>query len=230
MKKWLSPLLELFYPSTCLACGQATDREKQEFCAACILNIAYTDFNDPQNNELTRRLIAIPNLKYGIAPYYFSKNSPLKDLLYKFKYQGRRDLAERAGRSLANYVTGKLNMAEIDAVTFVPLHPKKFAARGYNQSEILAAEIAESSELPLLKCLERTKLTETQTHFGRGERLENQQNSLKCSNNVLKVNHLLLVDDVLTTGATIETCTDAVYAIHKDITVSICTLAIADAW
>lgn len=230
MNRFFTDLLELFYPSTCIACGHSIPPDQQDFCATCIFNIAYTNYDNCADNELTRRLIAIRNLKFGVAPFYFSKESPIQKLLYKIKYKGRQDLAHKAGQSLAKYLLKKFQDSELDAVTYVPLHVKKYNTRGYNQSEILASEIAQLFNIPLIQSLTRTRLTETQTHFGRHQRLENQKDSLRCNDNINAFEHILLVDDVLTTGATLESCADAIRMIKPDITLSICTLAIADDW
>jgi len=223
-------ILQIFFPSTCLSCGKSITEDDQMFCATCAIQIAMTDFDNPAENEMARRLAPIRNLQYAVAPFYYKADSPIQQLLFKIKYQDRSDLAKKIGVFFAGYIQEKLSDKAIDIITCVPLHRDKLKLRGYNQSEILASAISELNGIPFLNCLKRLRLTETQTHFGRMARLENQSDSIQCTEEIKNYGHVLLVDDVLTTGATVETCCDALRGKNPTIAISIATLCMADHW
>ncbi len=227
---FLSPILEIFFPTTCVSCGKSVPTQDELFCAHCALGIDFTVYQDPANNEMTRRLIAMQPLRYAVAMLYFVRNSPIQELMHKIKYHQRSELAKRIAETFAEFIKNKLPMSEIDCVTCVPLHAEKKRKRGFNQSEILARTIADLTGVRFANFLTRTHLTETQTHFGRMERLDNQKESLHCNKTVGRVRHLLLIDDVLTTGATIETCSDALLTTNPQLQISVATLSIADNW
>ncbi|MFZ1586793.1 MAG: phosphoribosyltransferase family protein, partial [Saprospiraceae bacterium] len=118
----------------------------------------------------------------------------------------------------------------VDGICFVPIHKIKLSKRGYNQSEIIAREIATRLSIPLLNILERNANIETQTHFGRMARLENQEGTIRLASDITKVKHLLIIDDILTTGATIEICYDAIKKQNNTCFLSVLTLALTDSW
>lgn len=228
--KFFNTLLEIFFPANCVSCGHSVPTAKDLFCSDCLLNLHFTNYYSISNNEMTRRLIALKSLKYAVSLFYFTPGSPIQKLLYKIKYYQRAELAERISHLLATFLESCLPANEIDCVTCVPLHPAKQRQRGFNQSEILARAVASTTGIPFRVLLERTRLTETQTHFGRLERLENQYKSIICSDAIKNYKHILLIDDVMTTGATTETCSDSLISKNPDLKISIATLTIADHW
>ena len=177
------------------------------------------------------RLISIPKLKAAYAPLYFKKDAPIKNLFYKIKYGNRPDVARKMAEFAADkFKTFKPDELKFDGVCYVPIHKIKLSKRGYNQSEIIAKEVANELALPLLHILERTSNIETQTHFGRMDRLNNQEGTIRVNIDLKKYQHLLLVDDILTTGATIETCYEAIRSSNDKCVLSVLTLAVTDSW
>jgi|GEM_PF-3118223 len=223
-------LAEIFFPSTCIACG-ATVQDEHIFCADCLLQTVFTQFPNAYQNEMTDRLISIKNLQNAYAPLFFKKNAPIADLFYKIKYGNRPDLAEKIAGFLASSFNETLKQGpDIDGICFVPIHEIKLSKRGYNQSQILARIIGEVLNIPVITALKRISNIDTQTHFGRIDRLKNQEGTIECISDIKKFNHLLIVDDILTTGATIETCCDAISKVSPATAVSIVTLALTDNW
>lgn len=229
--KFLKYLSEILFPSTCATCGSSIPDEKNLFCANCLTNTVFTSFPSAYQNEMMDRLVSIPTLKGAFAPLYFKKDAPIKELFYKIKYGNRPDIAQKMAAYLAerwnNVIKDKL---PVDGICYVPVHKVKLSKRGYNQSEIIAKEVAEILSIPLLHMLERTSNIETQTHFGRIDRLKNQEGSIGLKMDISRYQHILIVDDILTTGATIETCYDAIRSGNKSCFLSVLTLAVTDSW
>lgn len=229
--KLFSYLKEILFPSVCVTCGSAVGDETQLFCATCLVTTVFTRFTSSSENEMMDRLISIPLIKNAFAPLYFKKDAPIKELFYKIKYGDRPDVAKKmASFTASEWLKCPKSETKIDGICYVPIHKIKLSKRGYNQSEIIAREIAEILKVPLLNILERKINVETQTHFGRMDRLKNQENTIVLTDKKSRFKHLLIVDDILTTGATIETCYDAIRSVNKDCELSVITLAVTDSW
>ncbi|MCO6461775.1 MAG: ComF family protein [Saprospiraceae bacterium] len=229
--KLLNYLGELFFPSTCIYCGASVPDAQTIFCPDCLLLSVFTNFQTGWNNEMTDRLISIQNIKNAYAPLFYKKNAPIAGLFYKIKYGNRPDLAQKFGSFLGKSLhqipkTGR----DIDIICYVPVHPIKKARRGYNQSEIIAQSVGESLKIPTLPLLSRLTNIDTQTHYGRMDRLKNQEGSIRCDSKVNLFNHVLIVDDILTTGATMEICYDAIRQVAPKVDISVATLALTDNW
>jgi len=223
-------LSEVFFPSVCVTCGISVANDKQLFCAECLSQTVFTNFQTAYNNEMMDRLISIKVLKNAFAPLYFKKNGRLKELFYKIKYGNRPDIAKKMATYLCQeWQNCEKNDFKVDGICYVPIHTVKLSKRGYNQSEIIAREISESLNIPLLHFLERKKNIETQTHFGRMDRLKNQEGTIVYNSSKI-VNHLIIVDDIMTTGATIETCYNAIRLKNANCSISVLTLAVTDSW
>ncbi|MCB0603279.1 MAG: ComF family protein [Saprospiraceae bacterium] len=229
--KLIQYLTELFYPSTCVYCSTSISDQHSIFCSDCLMMTVFTNFQNGWDNEMTQRLISIGQLKNAYAPIFFRKESPIAGLFYKIKYGNRPDLAQRFGVYLVHcFKDLKKCGSDIDVITFVPIHPLKKAKRGYNQSEIIASSMGNELDIPCIPLLSRINNIDTQTHFGRIDRLKNQEGSIQCDAKIIQYKHVLIVDDILTTGATIETCSDAIEKVNPKVCISVATLAQADNW
>jgi ComF family protein len=224
-------LSEVLFPSTCISCGRAVNDDKTLFCASCLTHTNFTSFPSASQNEMMDRMVSIPQLKNAFAPLYFKKDAPIKDLFYKIKYGDRPDVAKKLAEfAVDKWIRCEKNELKIDAVCYVPIHRIKLSKRGYNQSEVIAREVSELLNIPLIHLLERNSNIETQTHFGRMDRLKNQEGTISVNYDTLRFSHILIVDDILTTGATIETCYDAIRKDNNDCALSVLTLAVTDSW
>ena len=229
IKKILFDFYNLFLPRKCLSCGRNLNKTENQVCLDCIQKIPKThffnDFENPANQIFWGRV----NLNMVASFYYFSKDSILQNLIHQIKYNGKKELALELGKYLAMDLKKSELFKNIDFITSVPMHKIKQKKRGYNQSDWVAKGI---SEILLILFIEdiliKHKNTKSQTNKNRLERLENVKSvfSLNGNYNNLENKHILIIDDVLTTGATLEACCIELLKI-PNVKVSAVTLAIA---
>lgn len=200
--------------------------QEEMLCVGCETNIAYTNFHHLKNNEAANRLSGRLPFLHATSLAYFADEGLLQHLLHGLKYKGKQDLAKFLGKELGKCI--KPEEWDVDAVIPVPLHKKKELKRGYNQSKLIANGISGVLNVPVLNdVLIRTRFTESQTDKTREQRMENVNRAFAVTNVSLASNkHLLLIDDVLTTGATIEACALALLA-SPGVTISIATIGLA---
>lgn len=218
----------LIYPRLCAACSREHPQSGGYLCISCQLILPRTDYYHHPINSMTRRLEGRLPLEGAAAMYYFLKESPLQMLLHRIKYQGQFRAAYELGRLFGLDLALAKHFQSIDIVVPVPLHPSRLHIRGYNQSEWLGRGIAESMDKPLsTHNLIRTRATLSQTKMDRAERMANLHQAFEIKYpNLLEKRHILLVDDVLTTGATMESCAQPLLGL-PDVHISLATLAIA---
>lgn len=178
-------------------------------------------------NQFTSRLIGIEGIETGAAHYLFYEGGSVGEIIHKIKYKGRKDIAKRLGKEYGKRLNQSEHYQNIDFLIPVPLHYKRFRKRGFNQSEEICKGLSESMDVPIsVDSLLRILDTKTQTKLSKAERQKNLNGAFKIKNSrELEGKHVLLVDDVLTTGATIEECTKELKK-TKGVKVSVVTLAI----
>lgn len=224
----LHPLLHLLYPRTCECCGHDLTRREEVLCLRCAGKLPATGFQLLPDNPVEKIFWGRVRLRHAMAGYYFGRHAQLQRLIHRFKYHGRKDIALYMGRQLGLQLQQSSWWQQINLVVPVPLNTVKQRHRGYNQAAVLAAGIA-----GVLGCdmqpdvLARARAVTTQTHQSRPERWENVADAFALYQpKAVHRKHILLVDDVLTTGATLEACTRAVLE-GNDVKVSVCALAFA---
>jgi ComF family protein len=187
-----------------------------------------TDFHLDLDNPFTSRFWGRIKIEGGAALYYFMKSGLTQRLIHQLKYKGQRKIGVKLGQLYGEKLRGAKGFENIDLILPVPLHPKKQHARGYNQCELFASGLSETMEIPWRKnILVKTTHNASQTQKTRMERLENVRATFHINNpDQLKGKHVLIVDDVLTTGATLEACAEKVLAIPQT-KVSLATIAFA---
>lgn len=197
-------IFHLLFPVKCVACDEVLPAGEQMLCPACRSSLPDTHFEEAEDNPLARLFWGRVLLDRSFAMLYFTKKGVVQALLYKLKYQGRKDIGFFLGKRMGTKIM-KAGL-EFDMVVPVPLHKRKHTLRGYNQAEMIAAGIAEVLKIPCHKnILIREIFTETQTKKGKWERYLNVKEVFAVENrHLLKNKKVLLVDDVITTGATIE--------------------------
>ncbi|MBN1252122.1 MAG: ComF family protein [Bacteroidales bacterium] len=228
-KKLFFDFYNLLVPRKCLNCGKNLNLKENQICLDCIYNIPKTNYLDFIDNPANQIFWGRININFASALYFFTKNSALQDLIHQIKYSGKKELAYELGKQIAFGIKKSEFYSNLDFIFPVPLHPKKFKKRGYNQSEWIAKGISEILKIPLeTSILIKTKNTKSQTNKNRLERLENVSSVFSLSAEYLsfKSKHILVVDDVLTTGATIEACCIELLKIPES-KISVITLAIA---
>lgn len=200
-------LLHLLFPHICCGCGTDVLSNESVLCMRCVHTLPETNFEKHPGNPVEKIFWGRLPLVSATAQYYFTKESLMQQLMHQFKYKHNKDLGWQLGRMMG----GQLAMSGhfiIDGLVPLPLFPSKEKKRGYNQSAILCEGMAELMQVPVLhKAVTRTKHTETQTRKSRVERWENMEGKFIVTDPAsIRNKHLLLVDDVITTGATLEAC------------------------
>lgn len=225
---WGSSFLHLFYPRLCEGCSKALLLSERVLCIGCTHHIPKTAYHHIPDNDTASRLVGRIPFHHATTFAYFTPDGLLQHLLHQLKYKDKQEIGIYLGKQFG-YDLAETNWAKsIDLILPVPLHPRKEAERGYNQSSLIAEGISEVLHIPVLADgLYRTRHTESQTRKSRAERIENMQEAFGVKHiQQLQHKHVLIVDDVLTTGATLESCALALSAI-PDVQVSFGTIGIA---
>ena len=222
-----SDIWELFFPRYCLLCGKRLLKEEECLCVKCMMELPRTRIFQEARKELEMEFWGKLPVERADAFFYYSKGNDVRRLLYELKYYGNAGLGVFLGKCMAVELQPLGFFDGIDCIIPVPLHEKKERKRGYNQSEKLAEGISSVTGIPVFdKWVVRRQNTDTQTRKGRYERWMNVKDVFECvSSDELEGRHILLVDDVMTTGATIVACADAFSGIPR-LRISILTLAL----
>ena len=229
LENLLSGFVSLFYPQLCLSCNKNITPDKESICISCQVQLPKTNFHLEKENPFTDRFWGRVKIESGASFYHFTKGGFVQHLIHNLKYKGRSDVGVKLGNLYGKTLKKAPLFSNIDLIIPVPLHPKKELKRGYNQSDVFAKGLSETMDVEWnKKILIRTKMTETQTKKTRLERLENVQNVFQLrSPQFLENKHILIVDDVLTTGATLEACSTKILEV-PNTKVSLVTIAFAN--
>ncbi len=223
-----SNLLELFYPNLCFACNGKYVQKNQNICLHCEYKINHTNYYKLENNPVAERFFGRIKLERAATAYTFTKGGLLQNLIHSLKYNNRPEIGLELGKLYASYLKEDKFWSHQDYIIPVPLHPKKEFQRGYNQAERWASGLSEILGIPVKSdILFRNEFTDSQTKKSRMDRFYNVENVFSIKNqNVINGKHLILVDDVLTTGATLEACAQTLIN-AADIKLSILCIALA---
>ncbi|MFW6224867.1 MAG: ComF family protein [Bacteroidota bacterium] len=224
---YFNDFLNLFFPAICLTCGNRLVKNEHCICIPCLYDIPRVKFKNYSENQVIRMFLGRTNIQYAMAYYYFSRGSKYRNLIHQLKYNRQKEIGTLLGKQLGNELLHS-PMRDVDIIIPVPLHKKKLMERGYNQSEVIATGIGHVLNKPVItNVLYRTVNTKTQTKKSRYERWENIKDVFQLQNkSLLKGEHVLLVDDVITTGATLESCALTMTK-QEDVTISIAVVAMA---
>ena len=216
-------VIGLLFPELCNGCGTHLYYGEKEICTKCLFDLPYTDYHLFQENRVAKQLWARLACNAAMAMLYFRKGAKVQNLIHSLKYKDKTAVGIKLGNLLGERLKLSAQYAAIDLIIPVPLHPKKERARSYNQSKYIADGIAEILNVPVSNShLLRKLYTSSQTKKARYIRYENMQDVFQINNiEELKNLHVLLVDDVITTGATIEACGNSL------LTANIAKLSIA---
>ncbi|HBX52600.1 MAG: amidophosphoribosyltransferase [Bacteroidetes bacterium GWF2_33_38] len=225
---FLSDFFDLFYPKVCASCGKNLITEENVICLECLYNIPKTNYYKEKENLVERLFWGRVELEHAASYFHFTKGSIFQKLIHKLKYNGKKEIGVELGKLLGETLRKSEFYDSVDIIVPVPLHPKRQRKRGYNQSKCIADGMSVIMNIPIDESnLIRTKATETQTKKSRIARWENVDNIFQLKNPEKYENkHILLVDDVVTTGATLEACAHGILT-AKNAKVSIAVLASA---
>lgn len=228
MNLW-NDICDFFFPRLCIGCGRKLLLYEEGLCLKCLSELPKTSFLNTRDNEMECRMWVHQNFCRASSLFYYEKGGNVSRILRGMKYQHRQQLCEQMGRLIATELKPTGFFDGVDFLVPVPLHPARFRQRGYNQSELLSKGISLLTGIPLATdVLVRSHNNATQTHKSSSERWLNTQGLFMATEQAEKLRnkHVLFVDDVFTTGATLSACISALSS-QESILASIVTLAYA---
>ncbi len=225
----LKDLFNLFFPQYCICCNRDISGSKSMICLSCESELSTTDFSKNPNNELEQLFYGRIPLQAGTALFYFKKGGKIQQLIHHLKYKGKQEIGKFSADLLSDKIVENQRFSGVDMIVPVPLHPKKQRKRGYNQLSAFGKTLSEKLHIPYKEnILKKVINNVSQTQRKDITRWENVENvfvatPLEC----LKGAHILLIEDVITSGATLESC----YIALKDkgiSKISIASIAFAE--
>ena len=217
----ISPFLSVFYPENCKSCQDILVKGESFFCLNCELNFGEVMHAEYQFSEVEQLFWGKARIESAVAIFQFLKQENLQSIIHEFKYNGNPGLAVRMGEIVGH--NSDFLSQEIDAVSFVPMHPEKEKKRGYNQARKLAEGFSNVTGITAIPLLKRVEVVETQTNKDVFERFENMENNFGVVDLSKEIKHVVLIDDVMTTGATLAACANQLT--EKGVKVSLVCLA-----
>lgn len=224
-------LLNLFFPEVCLACDHQLRDNEEEICTNCRHELPTTNFHNEKNNSVEKIFYGRVKIEHATALLFFQKEGIVQQLIHNLKYRGFENIGTLLGKWLGHELKHSEYYNNIDIVIPVPLHKTRLKKRGYNQVEKFAQEIALALNTEYkTNILLKTASTKTQVFKKRLARWDSSKTSFNVENaHLLEAKHILIVDDIITTGATIEACANQLFTANsnKNLKISVATMAIA---
>lgn len=228
LTEWLQDASHYFFPHQCTGCGSDTIAKDALLCSYCLSNLPSTNFASIHQNPIEKIFWGRTAVQAAHAEYYFSKSTLIQHLIHQLKYKANKDIGYFLGEMLGNSILNSNRFTNIDYLIPLPLFEKREKKRGYNQAAIICNGMSKILEIPVADdVLTRKFFTETQTKKHRTERWQNVSESFMVINKqkIIQKN-ILLVDDVITTGATLEAGANTL--LQCNTTISIAALAFAN--
>ena len=224
----LRDFIALIYPRVCMACGNSLYSGEHCICTFCSYHLPRTHFHLQDDNPVARLFWGRIHIRSAASFYYFGKEGKVQRLIHELKYRGNKQIGTVLGNLYGNELMESGAFSSVQCVVPVPLHAQKLKKRGYNQSEYFARGLAESMGIECdTRSLIRRSASESQTKRSRYRRWENVESVFAVKDNTLLENkHILLADDVITTGATMEACAGKLLEL-KETEVSLASIAYA---
>ncbi len=223
---YFADFISLIFPELCQACAKSLYRNEEIICADCLYHLPYTNFHQQAENAVAQQFWGRVPVEAASAMLYFTKASRVQNLMHQLKYKNKPEVGVYLGRLAGKRLLENPIFAAADMIIPVPLHQQKQLKRGYNQSLSFAEGLSEKMLLPVEnQNLLKITGTESQTKKSRISRYENMKEVFWVKNpEKLVGKHILLVDDILTTGATLEACCTVLLQI-PDVKISIAAIA-----
>lgn len=222
-------MAHLIFPETCLICSTELHYTEQHLCSICESSLQRTYFEREEEENAIERLLSgrIP-VQYAYAYVYFEKNKSTQQVLHQLKYGHKESLGMYLGEQIGQQLISRPSFELPELLLPTPLHPRKAFLRGYNQSLALANGISNSIGVPVNeRLLTKTKLTGSQTKLNRTQRWMNVVDGFNLTGSLNAIKHIALVDDVITTGSTLESLATLLRENYPDLRISIYCLAYA---
>ncbi|WP_422857973.1 ComF family protein [Flagellimonas sp. S174] len=229
LAKIINDINNILLPRVCFGCNAQLSRGEHVLCTVCRHELPLTDYNFTEENAVDRIFYGRTPIKKAGSLLFFTKNGMVKNLMHFLKYKKQEDIGGFFGDWYGSLLKEENTLKDVDAVVPVPLHPKKEKKRTYNQVSLFAEQIAEHLQADFTpELLVRTENTKTQTKKDRQMRWENIQSAFQCDVSKNKeYRHILLVDDVITTGATLEACARTLTELPS-VEISIASMAVVE--
>lgn len=223
----LRSLSSLIYGDGCIICGDHTHKGMHSICTKCRLEIPLTHFYSEEDNPVKERFDGFVAVEHASAMFFYVTNSRWQGLVHRFKYSGKWQIAYSMGRWYGSLLKESGLYADIDVIVPVPLHPIKILKRGYNQSRYIAEGMAKEMGVKVdARSVRRLRNNPSQARNTATARWANVESLFGVRRTeALRAKHILVVDDVLTTGATITSCIQAIKAALPDCRVSVAALS-----
>ena len=213
MVSFLTRLVEMIAPRACCVCGNRLLIGEEHLCASCIREIPYTDYHrDAENNKLARLFWKRLPIEKASSLFYFEPKAEYANIIYDLKYHGCQEIGRYFGRFAAQWYQKYGFFDGVDIIIPIPLAKKRQRERGYNQSEMIARGLSEITGITVVTdAVIRVKRTQTQTRLLTAERQKNVQDAFMLKDgDKVRGKHVLIIDDIITTGATICACADEI--------------------
>lgn len=229
LTRYLADFTSLLFPHLCPACGETLMANEHIMCTDCRYSLPFTNFHLQADNVVARQFWGKLHIEAAYAMYYFQKGGKVQNLLHHLKYKNMPQIGKVLGEIAGGQLLKSENFKQIDHIIPVPLHKRRMRERGYNQSACFAEGLSEKLNADVVNHnLIRIRHTDTQTHKSRFARFENMQQVFAVKNpDELYNKHILLVDDTVTTGSTLEACGIELLKI-PGVKLSIATIAYAE--
>lgn len=223
---FLKDILNIFFPKVCMCCSAHLANNETVICLICRHDLPLTHFSLHKNNLVEQTFYGRIPLQSATALFYFIKGGKVQQLIHNLKYKNQQQIGCFIGNWLGDEIKTSGRFDSIDCIIPVPLHKKKIKKRGYNQVTTFGETLSKKLNIPLYEnILTRISSAGTQTKTRRFDRWKNVQEIFFVRNSsFLENRHILLIDDVITTGATLEACFDAL-CISKQLKISIACMA-----
>ncbi len=217
LKNILNSTAHLFYPHTCTGCGSDLLDEHNMLCLQCINSLPHTQYAKHAGNPIEKIFWGRLPIKEAYSEFYFAKETLVQHLIHQLKYKNNQQIGIYLGELMGNTLLKSNRFSKIDILVPLPLFADKERKRGYNQSMLICDGISKITKIPISTGnVIRQRFTETQTKKQRTERWQNVDGSFAINNSTVLVGkNILLVDDVITTGATLEACGKSILQIEN---------------
>jgi ComF family protein len=227
-KLYILGFFSLFYPRLCNSCRKALIQDEECICSFCRFELPHTSLHKERENKMSQIFWGRVTIETATSLFYFQKGGKVQTLIHQFKYKGKIDIGFYLGKLLGSQLKDHPLWEPIDLIVPVPLHDKKQHKRGFNQSEIFGKGIGTTFQRPVQTGnLVRITKTDSQTRKSRFRRWENVETVFHIKNpDAFRGKNILLIDDVVTTGSTLEACANKLLQI-KGVKVWMATIAMS---
>ncbi len=237
--KALNAAADLLLPRRCIVCGRILLTEERHLCLFCMADLPLTHFWNQTHNIMADRFNSViqehldksdlfgnEQYAYAAALFFYNSDADYRKIPYRLKYHGARSVGRYFGKALGKYLATAEQFRDVDLVVPVPLHWTRKWERGYNQAEVIALEIADELHAEAgPHILRRVRRTRTQTKLGVEEKARNVKGAFEAISVQTGARHILLVDDVFTTGSTLTACFTALRSVFPpSVRISVATL------